>query len=221
MENQELMFDITKDVQHQPAQQLLIGRVGDGGLKTVTIKVFSVNSNSPYDLTGLTPIFMGKKPNNQSIIDQSGGIVLDPQNGIFRFTFDQEVFTCEGLYVQAFFVLKRGDQVDSTLEFSIKVLPNKVVMGINSQSYLSEYNQLIQTLNQKTEQFIEEIKQKEQSYLEATKVLQTAVDNANTAIQLLEEKIKGADIVTKQELTQSTQPFKEAAYFATDGQEIV
>ena len=39
MANQELVYDITKQPNLQPAQQAIYARVGDGGLKTVTVKL--------------------------------------------------------------------------------------------------------------------------------------------------------------------------------------
>lgn len=41
MANQDLFYDITKQGTSQEKQQYLVTRVGDGGLKTVTVTVWS------------------------------------------------------------------------------------------------------------------------------------------------------------------------------------
>ncbi len=73
MANQDLVFDISKAHLEQINQQLIIGRVGDGGLKAVTVSVIS--NGTPYDLTGKTVSFEGLKPDGTHIIDTNGGIV--------------------------------------------------------------------------------------------------------------------------------------------------
>ena len=74
MANQELSFDITKLGNQQEKQQYIVSRVGDGGLKAITISVTS--NGTPYNITDLTPIF-GVKPDGERIIDTTGGIVLN------------------------------------------------------------------------------------------------------------------------------------------------
>ena len=74
MANQELSFDITKLGNQQEKQQYIVSRVGDGGLKAITISVTS--NGTPYNITDLTPIFEGK-PDGERIIDTTGGIVLN------------------------------------------------------------------------------------------------------------------------------------------------
>jgi hypothetical protein len=144
MANQDLFFDITKQGTEQEKQQYIVSRVGDGGLKAITITVWS--NGRPYNLTDLTPVFEGVKPDGEKIIDTTGGIVLDPRNGVFRYVFPQQASTAEGEYQQAFFKLKRGEQTDSTLEVKVNVLKNRVEFGINSESYFTEYQKELERL---------------------------------------------------------------------------
>lgn len=65
MANQDLFYDMTKLGTAQEKQQHLITRVGDGGLKTVTVTVWS--NGTPYNLTGLTPVFEGVKPDGEKL----------------------------------------------------------------------------------------------------------------------------------------------------------
>lgn len=156
MANQELVYDITKQPNLQTTQQAIYARVGDGGLKTVTVQLNS--NNSPYDLTGKHVNFEGVKSDGTKIIDTSGGIVLDPQDGIFRYTFPPQTFTSRGPFRQAFFKVLLGDNVDTTIDVVVDVSPNLVEFGINSESYLSEYEQLISELKGKQQTFLTELK---------------------------------------------------------------
>ncbi|PCF83019.1 phage baseplate upper protein [Staphylococcus delphini] len=158
MANQDLFYDITKLGTNQEKQQHLVTRVGDGGLKTVTVTVWS--NGTPYNISGLTPVFEGVKPDGEKIIDTRGAIVLDPVNGVFRYTFPHQASTAEGEYKQAFFKLKRGEQTDSTLEINVTVLKNMVEFGINSESYYTEYQQKVAELEGKVNSYLEELKTK-------------------------------------------------------------
>ncbi|MCY8916292.1 BppU family phage baseplate upper protein [Bacillus atrophaeus] len=194
MANQDLVFDISKAHLEQINQQLIIGRVGDGGLKAVTVSVMS--NGTPYDLTGKTVSFEGLKPDGTHIIDANGGIVLNAQGGIFRYVFPYQAFTAMGEYEQAFFKVSRDSQTDTTLEFKIKVLENKVEMGINSVSFISDFENLKAQLKQAYDDFLERIKSDQevtQNIIESTK---TTIQSLQEQLNTLNTKIQNSDIVT-------------------------
>ncbi|MCY8842474.1 phage baseplate upper protein [Bacillus atrophaeus] len=194
MANQDLVFDISKVHLEQINQQLIIGRVGDGGLKAVTVSVMS--NGTPYDLTGKTVSFEGLKPDGTHIIDANGGIVLNAQGGIFRYVFPYQAFTAMGEYEQAFFKVSRDSQTDTTLEFKIKVLENKVEMGINSVSFISDFENLNAQLKQAYDDFLERIKSDQettQNIIESTK---TTIQSLQEQLNTLNTKIQNSDIVT-------------------------
>ncbi|MED4846265.1 phage baseplate upper protein [Bacillus atrophaeus] len=194
MANQDLVFDISKAHLEQINQQLIIGRVGDGGLKAVTVSVMS--NGTPYDLTGKTVSFEGLKPDGTHIIDANGGIVLNAQGGIFRYVFPYQAFTAMGEYEQAFFKVSRDSQTDTTLEFKIKVLENKVEMGINSVSFISDFENLNAQLKQAYDDFLERIKSDQettQNIIESTK---TTIQSLQEQLNTLNTKIQNSDIVT-------------------------
>ncbi|HBO5952170.1 TPA: BppU family phage baseplate upper protein, partial [Pseudomonas aeruginosa] len=194
MANQDLVFDISKAHLEQINQQLIIGRVGDGGLKAVTVSVIS--NGTPYDLTGKTVSFEGLKPDGTHIIDTNGGIVLNAQGGIFRYVFPYQAFAAMGEYEQAFFKVSRDSQTDTTLEFKIKVLENKVEMGINSVSFISDFENLKAQLKQAYEDFLEQIKSDQdatQNIIEGTK---TTIQSLQEQLNTLNTKIQNSDIVT-------------------------
>lgn len=198
MANQELSFDITKLGNQQEKQQYIVSRVGDGGLKAITISVTS--NGTPYNITDLTPIFEGVKPDGERIIDTTGGIVLNAKGGIFRYILPQQASTAEGDYQQAFFKLKRGEQTDSTIEVQMRVLKNKVEFGINSESYFTEYQKELERLRKTVEAGIKEIN----NSADGTKnKVQNLVDTANMLdlqIKSLKSSIGSNQLVTKSEL---------------------
>lgn len=150
MSNQYLSFDVTKQSSNQ---QLIVGRQGDGKLKFVTILFWDGDKNIPYDLTGKNVIFEALKPDDTVVIDENVN-VIDAQKGLSRYPFDPRVFGTTGTLKQAFFKIiskdGNGNQIaDSTLELSIKVLSNDIENGIESESYLSKYDELISEVEKK------------------------------------------------------------------------
>ncbi|KAJ80426.1 protein of unknown function [Enterococcus faecalis] len=219
MANQELVFEITKQAEMQIPQQYVTGRLGDGGLKAVTVKVLS--NQLPYDLTGLSGKFLGMKADGKRLIDDAGFVILDAHQGVFRYVFPPEAFTFEGEYQEAFFKLYRGEQCDTTLSLQINVLPNKIEMGINSTDYISDYEKLIRELNEKTEVFLKKLADKENSFEEQVKVIQGEVKNLQDAIANLEEKIKSDDLVTNKELEEKLAKFNCMIAYDTNQREIL
>ena len=151
MSNQYLSFDVTK--QSAP-QQLITGRQGDSQLKFVSVLLWDGDKNTPYDLTGKQVVFEALKPDGTHIVDYEGITILDAPHGLFRYSFNEQVFAVAGKMQQALFKIThtdKDDQViaDSTLEINIHILENRVEFGINSTDYLSEYDGLIAQVKQK------------------------------------------------------------------------
>lgn len=207
MANQDLFFDITKLGIEQEKQQYIVTRVGDGGLKAVTITV--VSNGTPYNLTGLTPVFEGVKPDGTKIIDSSGFVVLDPRNGVFRYIFPQQASTAEGEYKQAFFKLKRGEQTDSTLEISVRVLKNRVEFGINSEDYITDYQRLVNDLEAEFKKGLDLLNATADAT--STKVNSNAalVDSINLQLKAVQDTIKTNQLITKSDLDAQINPLKD------------
>ncbi|TLQ05488.1 phage baseplate upper protein [Pediococcus stilesii] len=202
MANQDLAYDITKVPELQPRQQAIYGRVGDGGLKAVTVKVFS--NHADYNLTGLSVRFEGVKADGTRIIDSAGGTILDPQGGVFRYVFPNQAFTAKGDYVQAFFKLMRGDQTDSTINVKVHVQSNLVEFGINSESYLTEYQQLINKITSKENDYEATLNKKFQDALDRMKNLSDRQDT-------LQGRLDAGDYINRVEYNQLLQDMKKHA----------
>lgn len=154
MSNQYLSFDVTK--QSAP-QTLVTGRQGDSQLKNITVSLWNGENDLPYDLTGRKILFEALKPDETRVIDAADITILDAQNGLFRYQFHDQVFTASGDMIQAFFKIVHEDNgqtiTDSTLDFSIKIIENRVEQHIRSSDYLSEYDALIKNVEQKFDDY--------------------------------------------------------------------
>ncbi|MGK9323354.1 UNVERIFIED_CONTAM: BppU family phage baseplate upper protein, partial [Melissococcus plutonius] len=106
----------------------------------------------------------------------------------------KEVFAVKGNYQQAFFKLMRGDQTDSTLEFTINVMDNKVEFGINSKDYVSDYQLLVQQLQQVHDRAKQDLTDSFNKYLDELKKM-----NQNYAMSITEEQKLLTDLTTKTE----------------------
>ncbi|WP_218696830.1 phage baseplate upper protein [Mammaliicoccus sciuri] len=197
MANQDLFFDITKQGTEQEKQQYIISRVGDGGLKAITITVWS--NGRPYNLTDLTPVFEGVKPDGEKIIDTTGGIVLDPRNGVFRYVFPQQASTAEGEYQQAFFKLKRGEQTDSTLEVKVNVLKNRVEFGINSESYFTEYQKELERLRTVVTEGIRILEEQAEGTKTKIEGQASTAKALDTQLKALQSAIDSKELITRLE----------------------
>lgn len=197
MANQDLFFDITKQGNQQEKQQYIVSRVGDGGLKAITITVWS--NGRPYNLTDLTPVFEGVKPDGEKIIDTTGGIVLDPRNGVFRYVFPQQASTAEGEYQQAFFKLKRGEQTDSTLEVKVTVLKNRVEFGINSESYFTEYRKELERLKTVVSEGIRLLEEQAEGTKTKINGQASTAKALDTQLKALQSAIDSEELITRLE----------------------
>lgn len=219
MANQDLVFDITKNEALQVPQQQLWGRVGDGGLKAVTVLIKQNDRN--YNLTGLTPVFEGVKSDGTRIIDNVGGVVLDKQGGVFRFVFQKQAFSSEGEYQQAFFKLMRGDQVDTTVEFKIDVLKNLVEIGINSESYISDFEKIKQDLSDSYTNFVKSQESKREAIENSQKALESMKDSLVLNLNNIEEKIANNNIVTSSQLADKLSILSNAIFIDETNKRLV
>lgn len=183
MSNQYLSFDVTK--QSAP-QQLITGRQGDSQLKFTSVLLWDGDKNIPYDLTGKQIAFEALKPDGTHIVDYAGITILDAPHGLFRYSFNEQVFAVAGTMQQAFFKIThtdKDDQVitDSTLEINIHILENRVEFGINSTDYLSEYDDLIVKVKNKFDDYAATV----QKSIDEAKALRQEIDSY---IKLIEKK---------------------------------
>lgn len=221
---QEFKVDFKKSPSWIQARQY------ENQMRQVQVRVVH-GDNSPFDLTDVTPMLEGWMPDGtHRIIDNKHGVLLDPQNGVFRFDFPAPVFAVAGSYKQIFFRLWRHGKNIATLEFSMEVLADKVIDGLIPRDYVTPfediYDKMMVIYKNADDKFKAQINAWQQ---QVTKLLtglngdyasmQTTVTSLNTQLSTLADKIKANGLLTQsdfnpiaQEIKQARQPVDAAAY---------
>lgn len=127
---------------HDSKYNWLQARQYEESMRQVEVHVVHGNG-SPVDLTGMNPVFEGWMPEGlYRIIDAKHSVMIDAQNGIFRFDFPAPAFQVAGSYKQAFFRLMEDGMSVTTLEFSLDVMADKVISGLVPSDYITPFEDL-------------------------------------------------------------------------------
>ncbi|KAF0362524.1 DUF2479 domain-containing protein [Pediococcus acidilactici] len=127
---------------HDSKYNWLQARQYEESMRQVEVHVVH-GDGSPVDLTGMNPIFEGWLPEGlYRIIDAKHSVMIDAQNGIFRFDFPAPAFQVAGSYKQAFFRLMKDGKSVTTLEFSLDVMADKVISGLVPSDYITPFEDL-------------------------------------------------------------------------------
>ncbi|MEM5663826.1 BppU family phage baseplate upper protein [Bacillus toyonensis] len=139
-----LILDINK-TQYAQLNSLVTGRVGDKASNTVDVYV--VDGFVPYNLTGSDVYFECAKPDNTSVRDKNGIVMIDAAKGHFEYTFPTQTFASVGKSKQAYFTVEKNSTVKATTQdFIIVSLPDALTNRIPSKTYISQLDQLIRDL---------------------------------------------------------------------------
>ena len=127
---------------HDSKYNWLQARQYEESMRQVEVHVVH-GDGSPVDLTGVNPVFEGWLPEGvYRIIDAKHSVMIDAQNGIFRFDFPAPAFQIAGSYKQAFFRLMKDGMSVTTLEFSLDVMADKVISGLVPSDYITPFEDL-------------------------------------------------------------------------------
>lgn len=127
---------------HDSKYNWLEARQYEEGMRQVEVHVVH-GDGSPVDLTGINPVFEGWLPEGiYRIMDAKHAVMIDAQNGIFRFDFPAPAFQIAGSYKQAFFRLMKDGMSVTTLEFSLDVMADKVISGLVPSDYITPFEDL-------------------------------------------------------------------------------
>ncbi|ARW19869.1 hypothetical protein S100892_01296 [Pediococcus pentosaceus] len=131
---------------HDSKYNWLQARQYEESMRQVEVHVVHGNGSS-VDLTGMNPVFEGWLPEGvYRIIDAKHSVMIDAQNGIFRFDFPAPAFQVAGSYKQAFFRLMKDGMSVTTLEFSLDVMADKVISGLVPSDYITPFEDLYDKL---------------------------------------------------------------------------
>lgn len=142
----KLILDIRK-TQYAQLNSMVMGRVGDKASNTVDVYV--VDGFVPYNLTGSDVYFECAKPDNTSVRDKNGIVMIDAAKGHFEYTFPAQTFAAIGKSKQAYFTVEKNSTVKATTQdFTIVSIPDALTNRIPSQTYISQLEELIWQLEQ-------------------------------------------------------------------------
>lgn len=208
MANKIFNLDLTKDTK---INSIVLGRVGDGGLQTITVNIS--NRDVPVDLTGFTITFEGVTNSSQSKIFDSYGVKTETEKlkqGQFDYTFPSAAFSVAGRYETAYFSFQKDENRDTTGKIDIFVSENADIDTGEAESIITEYNKLVQELHEITDKYISDSDAKfsdinkkiSELQLKITQYQNTVKDTADGAIKAVDDALKkfeSGDFYTKSE----------------------
>lgn len=183
------------------------------GMRQVFVNILN-EDGTPFDLTGCNVWFEGLLPENAKgdfrVIDDTGFVPIDLQNGQFRFDLPGHAFTVAGSYRQAFFRIVKNGQSVTTLEFDLQVLADKVIGGLVPRTYISPLEQILEEVEadfaEHTKKFDDinaDFKVKVTNLFDQLSKQGTETANMLTTVQArlgeIEEKIKAEGLFTQEE----------------------
>lgn len=195
---------------HDSKYNWLEARQYEEGMRQIEVHVVH-GDGSPVDLTGVNPVFEGWLPEGvYRIMDAKHSVMIDAQNGIFRFDFPAQAFQVAGSYKQAFFRLMKDGKSVATLEFSLDVMADKVISGLVPSDYITPfedlYNQLKDYITNANGDFDTAMTQWKKDVSDLITNLNADVSGINltiteikTQLSALEDKIKADGLFTKAE----------------------
>lgn len=175
----------------------------EDGMRQVFVNVIN-EDGSPYDLTGTNIWFEGLLPNEVNrVIDAKHGVLIDPQNGRFRFDMPKQAFAVAGSYVQAFFRIMRGGSSITTLEFDLEVLADKVISGLIPSDYITPFEEILDDMLKDSkvtkQQMIDMVADLKQSYETSISDLSSALKKLSADAGEIQDQINAQNIVTKKQ----------------------
>lgn len=202
--------NFTIDFNDQGVKNWVQARQYERSMRQVFVNVNNDDDN-PFNLTGCNVWFEGVLPDKtHKILDAKHAVILDAQNGQFRFDMPAQAFAVAGSYVQAFFRIVRDGQSITTLEFDLEILADKVISGLIPSDYITPfedlYDQLEQIVNNadgKLQDKLTEWNQKLQNLFDTLNKMgtdtQTLLQTLQNRISELEEKVKQDGLFTQAE----------------------
>ncbi|MEF7475273.1 phage baseplate upper protein [Pediococcus pentosaceus] len=195
---------------HDSKYNWLQARQYEESMRQVEVHVVH-GDGSPVDLTGVNPVFEGWLPEGvYRIVDAKHSVMIDAQNGIFRFDFPAPAFQIAGSYKQAFFRLMKDGKSVTTLEFSLDVMADKVISDLVPSDYITPfedlYSKLKDYLTNASGNFDTAMTQWKKDVADLVTNLNADVGGINltiteikTQLSALEDKIKADGLLTQAE----------------------
>ena len=177
-------LDIQKE-KYEYTSLIVTGRMGD--LASNTVDVYMKNGGEPYALTNLTVFYECVKPDDTVIRDTKGVKMIDAAKGHFSYTFPAEVFSIPGQVKRSFFSIEKDKTFRATTQdFLVISLPDALTGHIESETYISEFDQALEMVKGHQQQ-IDEANQK---IAGLTPYIQKKADETDTKFKGVTERIQ-------------------------------
>ncbi|HDX9587585.1 TPA: BppU family phage baseplate upper protein [Bacillus pseudomycoides] len=194
----KLILDVNKSENAQ-LNYIVTGRVGD--VASNIVDVYIVDGGNPYPLTNLGVFYECTKPDNTVVRDSAGVKMIDAANGRFEYTFPKETFSAPGRIKRSFFAIEKDKVIRATTQdFTVVSLANALDGNVQSGTYISDLEKLIEQANGLIKHIKELEKQagglvdKELATIRnkvdaMLKEIKAAVDGLNPQITVIQNKI--------------------------------
>ena len=121
--------------------------------------------------------------NKSEVISSDGIEVKDAKKGLFQYTFPSEAFGVAGPYERSY----KNGVVATTGDFEVIVLDNTDLTANEAETIISEYNKLVEELQQLQKKSISDLRQQQEDYVIE---LAQAFAELKSDVATLESKIK-------------------------------
>ncbi|HCM87924.1 BppU family phage baseplate upper protein [Enterococcus sp.] len=126
--------------------------------------------------------------NKSEVISSDGIEVKDAKKGLFQYTFPSEAFGVAGPYERSYFQFTdKNGVVATTGDFEVIVLDNTDLTANEAETIISEYNKLVEELQQLQKKSISDLRQQQEDYVIE---LAQAFAELKSDVATLESKIK-------------------------------
>lgn len=149
-------------------------RRGEGGLAAIVATIW--DNGQPYDLTGCAVKFLAYDAKRRNIFESA--TITTAKSGVVSYTVSRKLTSIEGSISLAYFEITKGDGVITTQRIPIRILENVDLSGEESSEYESDFEKLLQSVN--------DMLAKANSALETAETISKdasqALSDANTAL---------------------------------------
>lgn len=140
MHSESLTLDVSK---RNPLDPVIL-RVGEGGLTTIEATI--LNNDIPYDLTGMSVLFLAETPDLKVVYDAC--TVKSPKEGKVTYTVSKNLTHIQGNIdgksgLAAYFRIQSKENQITTQNIPILILQNVDLDGEQAEEYTSQFEQLL------------------------------------------------------------------------------
>lgn len=159
----------------QAIDEIITGRQGD---HRRPLKLWFWKGPNPFSLDGYTLEWQQTNDKGENPLVVNGTTIDGYGVGQVIFYFPSQVFAHSGL-VTGHFALKKQEQVISTMSMSFQVSPNEVLVGINTQPFMDDWEKFKSGIADQIDQLNKNV----DSVKELSATLQSSIDTQQKAVK--------------------------------------